>query len=248
MGPNSVIRPIIRRQRNRGKVWDAFCHVEHLHKVPTTRGHGCPVFGPSKYVGCVGSQPRRAGVGVRTTHHPEKIDDDMWDLIVDYIISVESLFFEFVDSKVIHMINEARKLLSFSSITRKEGSLRNRDGEIFGAFAFGVNLHLPVHVDRDFTFSAVCVHQQRDHYLTDDPVVVYFCFPCLGVAIPLKPGDVIIFNPQEPHALSSRCHSGDEILCVSLYLKSAVVGLNNNSIRNTFRERNLSERWKSLLI
>jgi hypothetical protein len=230
------------------KLWDAFYHLEHLHKIPTIRGKGTPIFGPSKYVGCVGSQPRRAGVGVRTTSHVDKLDDESWDLLLDYIFRVENLFGDFVDLSIIRMIRAARKLITFSSITRKEGSFHSRDGSIFGAFAFGINLHLPAHVDRDFTFSAVCVHQQLHRYTAQDPVVVYFCFPRLGVAIPLKPGDIIIFNPQEPHSVSSRCQTDDEILCMSLYLKTAVVGLNDNSIPNTFREITLSQKCKSLIV
>eukprot|EP00956_Cyclotella_meneghiniana_P027999 scaffold64257_cov74-Cyclotella_meneghiniana.AAC.2 len=38
----------------------------------------------------------------------------------------------------------------------------------------------------------------------------------LGIAVGLKPaGDVLIFNPQEPHALSSRVYKVDELVCLS---------------------------------
>jgi len=34
----------------------------------------------------------------------------------------------------------------------------------------------------------------KDVYKIDDDVVVYFCFPTLGVAVPLRPGDFLLFN------------------------------------------------------
>ena len=38
-----------------------------------------------------------------------------------------------------------------------------------------------------------------DKYDVDGSIVVYFCFPTLGVAIPLQPGDYLIFNPLIPN-------------------------------------------------
>ena len=51
----------------------------------------------------------------------------------------------------------------------------------------------------------------------------------------MRPVDLLIFNAREPHAVSSRAKSSDEIFCVSIYLKTAVVviGLNDNSIKRS---------------
>ena len=38
------------------------------------------------------------------------------------------------------------------------------------------------------------------------------------------------FDATIPHCISSRCHDSDEIMCVSFYLKSLVVGMNDNSM------------------
>ena len=46
----------------------------------------------------------------------------------------------------------------------------------------------------------------------------------------LRPGDIIIFNAQKLHAVSSSCRVKDEVFCVSIYLKNAPVGLNDSSI------------------
>ncbi len=47
--------------------------------------------------------------------------------------------------------------------------------------------------------------------------------------VALRPGDFLLFNPQEPHSISSRCCAGDEVFCISSYLKTGVVGDNDNS-------------------
>jgi hypothetical protein len=66
--------------------------------------------------------------------------------------------------------------------------------------------------------------------MLDDDVVVYFCFPTIGVAVPLRPGDYLLFNARIPHCISSRCKFEDEVMCTSTYLKTAIVGMNNNSL------------------
>jgi len=69
-----------------------------------------------------------------------------------------------------------------------------------------------------------------DRYAENDTVVAYFCFPTRGVAIPMQPGNFLLFDATLPHSISSRCHQIDDIMCMSFYLKSRVVGMNDNSI------------------
>ena len=68
-----------------------------------------------------------------------------------------------------------------------------------------------------------------------------FGFPRLGVAVPLRPGDVLIINPLEPHSVSSRCYESDEVFCFSAYLKSSNVGLHDNKLELTPVEKKLSD-------
>jgi hypothetical protein len=225
-------------------LWNSLSSIEKSHRISTARG--VPIFGHSKYVGCVGSQVKRSGVGIRITSHSNHIGPESWDSIVDYVITLENLFSDFVDASMLSMIRQARELVQYSTISRLKCHSLHKDGKIFGAFAFGKNVHLPAHVDNDFTYSLVSVHKNLPKYETTDNVVIYFCFPRLGVAVPMKPGDSIIFNPQEPHAASSRCYESDEILCMSLYLKTTLVGLNDNSIPNTPQEMELIKKYNSI--
>ena len=42
-----------------------------------------------------------------------------------------------------------------------------------------------------------------DRYAENDTVVAYFCFPTRGVAIPMRPGDFLLFDATLPHSISS---------------------------------------------
>ena len=76
-------------------------------------------------------------------------------------------------------------------------------------------------------------------------MVAYFCFSTIGVAVPLRPGDYLLFNARIPHCISSRCKFEDEILCTSTYLKTAIVGMNNNDLPLTQLQARIIEQVKS---
>jgi hypothetical protein len=77
--------------------------------------------------------------------------------------------------------------------------------------------------------SIVQAHINNQDYQVDDRILCYFAFPRIGTAVALWPGDILLFNPQELHSISSHCKSGDKIFCISSYLKTGVVSLNDNS-------------------
>ncbi len=77
--------------------------------------------------------------------------------------------------------------------------------------------------------SIVQAHINNHDYQVDDMILCYFAFPRIGTAVALWPGDLLLFNPQEPYSISSCCKSGDNFFCISSYLKTGVVGLNDNS-------------------
>ena len=108
-------------------------------------------------------------------------------------------------------------------------SLHQAPSRYYNGIGFGINVFLRCHIDHDFTMSIVQVHIENHSYQVDDKIVCYFAFPRIGIAVALRPGDFLLFNPQEPHSISSRCRAEDELFCVSYYLKTAVVGLNDNN-------------------
>ena len=199
---------------------------------------GMPIFGKNKYT-CAGTQPCRASAGVRETYHMAKVDDAHVETVVSYVRNLEHLLEAFAESEVLQMVQEARKLLDYRTL---KGA--GRECKIFGAFAFGRNVYLPSHQDKDFVYSIISVHVRDGYYLNEDmKVVAYFCFPRLGVAVPLRPGDVLIINTLEPHSVSSRCYESDEVFCFSAYLKSSNVGLNDNKLELHPEEKTLAEEY-----
>jgi hypothetical protein len=93
-------------------------------------------------------------------------------------------------------------------------------------------------VDEDFFYSLTTIASERglktdiDRYRIDADVCNYFTFAEQGIAVAIRPGDMLIFNPLYHHCLSSRTslYEGDDVFCMSLYLKTAVVGQNDNSV------------------
>jgi hypothetical protein len=75
----------------------------------------------------------------------------------------------------------------------------------------------------------VQAHIDNHNYQVDDRILCYFTFQRIGMAVALWPGDYLLFNPQELHSISSHCKSGEEIFCISSYLKRGIVGFNDNS-------------------
>ena len=70
--------------------------------------------------------------------------------------------------------------------------------------AVGLNVYLNYHIDEGFDLSTACILKQGHHYHLGDDVLIYSYFPCLGVAVPLCPGDILIFIALEGHCIRSR--------------------------------------------
>jgi hypothetical protein len=142
----------------------------------------------------------------------------------------EYCFESIVDHQVIsHMFHMKKgvpfKTMNIPSCKSKSVTLL----KYYGGLAFGCNVFLLCHTDLDYTMSISQVHPKgKDKYELHNDVVVYFCFPTLGCAFPLRPGDFLLFNALIPHCISSRCKQTDNIYCMSMYLKSAIVGMNNH--------------------
>jgi hypothetical protein len=93
-------------------------------------------------------------------------------------------------------------------------------------------------VDEDFFYSLTTIASESglqrdiDRYSMEAEVCNYFMFAEQGVAVALRPGDMLLFNPMYQHCLSSRttAYQHNDVFCLSLYLKTAVVGGNDNSL------------------
>jgi hypothetical protein len=85
----------------------------------------------------------------------------------------------------------------------------------------------------------------KETYHIGDAVVVYFCLPALGVAVLLRPGDYLMSNSLVPHCISSRCNNRDDVIVLSMYMKTSLVGMNNNKLEITLLQAILSKRFQT---
>jgi hypothetical protein len=199
------------------------------------RGNSKEVFGKHKYC-CVGAKRRRFSSGIEPGYYkPSSGSREDWDCLVSAVKKAEHAFYAYSDTDVIRHIRDARELVPWETIKFSNENNDNGAG-IFNGIAFGVNVYLRAHIDDDFTYSVIQVHVDDVDYGANDETVCFFCFPRLGVAVPLKPGDFLLINALEYHCLSSRCNEASDIFCVSSYLKTAVVSGNDNSKLLTQKE------------
>jgi hypothetical protein len=160
--------------------------------------------------------------------------------------SDEISFCEIAQHAVLSHLDLSKRVISFNTFTSSRANqLSNFHARFFSGIAFGTNVFLHCHTDADFTFSIIQVFLKgKSQHLPDDEVVAYCCFPTIGVAIPLCPGDYVLFNAKIPHCISSRCKFEDEIVVTSTYLKTLVVGMNNNNLPLTQEQARIIEQNK----
>ena len=228
---------ISRGLNNSDKLCDAFDVVMNETKV-TQRGtksqnvRGDPNK-PLRYH-CIGTHVIQGGEGGITPFSAalEKTDVHTRHVVQKFVASMEHLYSAYVSYKEIEIVTKAIELVDASTFTMppSKSNPNPKKAKIYGAMAVGSNVFLATHTDKDFAYSAVSVQCRRECHMNEESILVYFAFPALGIAIPLKVGDVLFFNPNEPHCITSRVKEIDDLYCVSLYLKSATIGLNNNSI------------------
>ena len=218
-------------------LFNSFSAIEEVHKHTLKRGLRRPVFGSAKYVGALGWHQNRAGTGLcKSYHYHSNINRRAIDCVEEYISRLEDMMLAYSNPESVSMLFNAKKLVQWPTMD----SCR-----FYSSVAFGKNIYLPAHKDQDFTFSITSIHKRSANYDMDDSVLAYFCFPKISVAIPMKPGDVIIFNPQEYHCVSSRSNEDDVILCVSVYLKSAIVGGHDNGQILSPKVKNVLSLYKN---
>ncbi len=127
-----------------------------------------------------------------------------------------------------------QEISSFQDLPVYRRSVLFFSSDFFGGIAFGTNVFLYCHTDADFTMNISQIFLKgKDVYHLDDDIILYFCFPTSGVAVPLRPGNYFMFNALIPHCISSRCKLEDNVMCVSFHLKTAIVGMNDNNLSLT---------------
>jgi hypothetical protein len=107
---------------------------------------------------------------------------------------------------------------------------------IWTSMAMSVNYMSPAHTDEDGFLGCLTVSyvpknwEGKFMYSADMPVACYFCFPLQGIAVGLRPGDMLFFNPLHYHCASQRSedYKEEDIYLTSFYIKSKQFGGNSN--------------------
>jgi len=211
------------------KYCESLDYAESVQRASLVRSVGKQVYTDHKLCN-PGVQPGRATAGVRdASYHKDRMPAKNWDNIVDLMVKTENVMASFVPTTELRRLNFARQLIGYKTMRATCDGEIILPCQIFGALGFARNVHLSSHRDDDFAKSVVSVHKKGHGYGLSDSIVAYFCFPRLGIAIALRPGDILIFNPCEYHSISSRCKNSEQIYVTTVYLKTLVVGLNDNS-------------------
>ncbi len=98
----------------------------------------------------------------------------------------------------------------------------------YSDLAFRWNVFSDVTQILDYTMRIAQVHLKgKDKYEFHDDIVVYY---------------FLLFNALIPHCILSWCKQTYNIYCMSIYLKSAIVGMNNNLMPLTTKQAILSAK------
>jgi hypothetical protein len=223
---------------------------ERLRRTSLVRSDRKRIFGdngqPVWYT-CAGVQVSRNSREVLdSAPFLDKLQVNHWKELMRVMRWAENCFEYIGDHDVISHIRAAKALLEFKTMSIPSDDSSSA-AKYFGGLAFGCNVFLRCHTDQDYdTMSIAHIHLKgKSKYEVNDEVV-YFCFPTLGAAIPLCPGDFLMFNPRIPHCISSQCREADNVMCLSMYLKTSVVGLNNNLLELTEKQKVLAWRYHQL--
>lgn len=218
--------------------------IIRVHRRGHTRGKHCSIMiGPLDKYCTFGTRPRRNAPGVSSyTYHASEAGFEHYNNLVNYVSLVERCIKAYCHPKDLNFIRRSKELIDFPTMTKTGGNGNETSPEFYSNVAAMLNGYLSCHIDADYFQCVVTAHTPR-HYIMNDNILCYFCFERLGLVIPMRPGDLIVFNPREPHHVSSRCNDVDNVYVVSLYLKSANVGLNDNSINLSPNETSLSNAF-----
>ena len=201
----------------------SYAEIRGKTRIPVAEDDG-------KYT-TVGLKPNRGCKGI-TESWPNKLSGVDKDTIIKLMTRCEEVAKGYLPSNEVRGLQMAKLLGEWQEINGVASH------PIWGSLACGKNYYLNSHTDEDFFYSLTTIASERglrqdiDRYSMDAEVCNYFIFAEQGIAVALRPGDMLIFNPLYHHCLSSRTslYGTEDVFCLSLYLKTAVVGKNDNSL------------------
>ena len=174
----------------------------------------------------IGTAPKRNGRGIRQCMKGLDEEDMQLYMMVfaTWYRRVEHCANKYLPSHLRKLLKTVGEMCNHENMPLGN----NHHSKVWPALAVGRNIFLNVHTDADYFWTLMSVVTDECP-TTDSPIICYMCFPTLGIAVALRNGDLLLFNPLIPHCVSTRCDCTKEAYCVSMYMKSLLVGGSDNS-------------------
>ena len=230
------------KERNLNKVCEALQALEG-----SARGSDCRIRvdgqrvaaldgKASKYVH-LGTRSERYGGGYKTTMKCFKDNgrEGQHAVISGWVKNLEHVTLRYLPVWLRDVLENVHKILPNPSIPLLDG----KKASLWPAMVSGRNVFLNVHTDADFVWSMVTI-VAKGNMTNNDAITCYFCFPTIGVAVPMRNGDILLFDPRVPHCVSSRRQGDVDSYCVSFYFDRLLSGGNDNSQELTEEEELLA--------
>jgi hypothetical protein len=172
--------------------------------------------------------------------------EHQWNRIVRMIRRCESAAASYLPSGILRALNTVIEMAKCPTMCTTSLGEKGKATSMFPAMATAINHCTPAHTDEDIWFSMLTVNvvglvTPNSRYKLDAPVVHHFVFPSLGVSVALRPGDILIFNPNVYHCLAHKehCYNDKKVFATSLYIKTSVICKNDNRIPLTQEEKDI---------
>ena len=235
-------------------------YLEALEQVERCHGHGHGKRGAQREIVFegdkkanyqnVGLAANRGGKGL-IYKFPKHLQGTKHEKAVkSWTQRVLSLVENFIPKQVIGTLRRVCDKIGLETLSMNGGKARNLSSNcpkmnFCPALAVSRNVALSFHTDEDAFFSITAIYKKEDivtrvnsagvkevQFRMDSEILKYFTFEC-GVSVGMRSGDLLVFNPQEGHCISTNTDAcgEDGVLTTTHYFKSNVVGLNDNDVQ-----------------
>ena len=114
--------------------------------------------------------------------------------LVDSLETCATPLMKKINGDFLERFERVRKAIKLPSI--------GNDGICYATqFSIGVDYWSPIHVDNDFFYTILSCLTPNEEDI--GKILYYFCFPDYGIKIPMRSGDILVFNPLIKHSCSN---------------------------------------------
>lgn len=211
-----------------------------LNDKTTKLTRGAARQGVSTHYATLGSHAHRkeGGIYIKT---PKTIDPEDETHLKHMMNRVFNCAKSYLPFGMLSGLEEMKRICDDDSNYVELPPNKSKYSTIWSSLAMTFNYMSPAHTDDDSFLSALVISYspkvstdvaKQETYLPTMDIAAHFCFPTHGVAVALRPGDVLFFNPKYYHCMSQRDakYKADEVFITSFYLKNRQLSKNLNKI------------------